>query len=541
MQKIQTKDRQKTQQEVSLFTAVKTQEEYQQEIKEQSQLDVKQAVKVEEEVFSVTIISDLIKGKLSEFKDISIKGEISGLKTAPSGHIYFNLKEGNNILNAICWRGIASKLPIKLEDGLEVVVTGDITTYSNKSNYQIIASNIRASGVGALMAMLEERRKKLQSEGYFDQQHKKPIPQFPQSIALITSPTGSVIRDMLHRIEERYGIPVFLYPVPVQGQGSAAKIVRAVQFINSEDYLQLCNGQKADVIIIARGGGSVEDLWEFNDEELVKAIFASEIPIISAVGHETDFTLCDYAADKRAPTPTAAAEIATPVKADLYNFLYNSKIRLNNNIHTKIDNLRNILNGHARGLTSPKQYINHKTQLLDNYRERLDDRIKASLAHSASNLALKKSRIISPTQYIEHHQQKLLNLQEKLHKNILYNIREKEISLSKFKFDTTDIQRKIKQMSERLEMYKNLLESYNYKNVLKRGYSLLKDTSGNLIANKSQSISVSEFEVTFYDGKANAVFIEKNNDKNTKKQKKSSSTSMTNNVKNTKHQISFFD
>ncbi len=248
------------------------------------------------------------------FGVIRLRGEISGLKEATSGHVYFRLKDDNAVIDAVCWRGTAAKLPFKPEDGLEVVCTGKITTYPGKSSYQIVVDRMEPAGVGALMALLEKRRKQLEAEGLFALERKKPLPFLPRVVGVITSPTGAVIRDILHRISERFPVHVIVWPVAVQGEGAAEQIAAAIAGFNS-----LAAGIPVpDVLIVARGGGSIEDLWAFNEEIVVRAAAASQIPLISAVGHETDTTLIDYASDMRAPTPTAAAEMAVPVREELW-------------------------------------------------------------------------------------------------------------------------------------------------------------------------------------------------------------------------------
>ena len=263
-------------------------------------------------VYTVSEVSQSIKRTVEDrFGVIRVRGEISGYKAASSGHIYFRLKDDNAVIDAVCWRGTAGKLSFKAEDGLEVVCTGKITTYPGKSSYQIVVESMEPAGVGALMALLEKRRKLLEAEGLFKPERKKPLPFLPQVVGVITSPTGAVIRDILHRIGDRFPVHVIVWPVPVQGEGAAEKIAAAIAGFNAME-------NKPDVLIVARGGGSIEDLWAFNEEIVVRAAAASVIPLISAVGHETDTTLIDFVSDRRAPTPTAAAEIAVPVREELW-------------------------------------------------------------------------------------------------------------------------------------------------------------------------------------------------------------------------------
>ena len=264
--------------------------------------------------FSVTELSAALKRAVEDrFALVRVRGEISGLKFHSSGHVYFDLKDDKAVLNAVIWRGTVPRLRVRPETGMEVVVTGKLSTYAGSSRYQIIVEQVELAGLGALMAMLEERRKKLAAEGLFDAARKKKLPFLPEVIGVVTSPTGAVIRDIMHRLEARFPRRVLLWPVAVQGEKAAAEIAAAIAGFNAfKPPLP-----RPDLLIVARGGGSVEDLMAFNDEAVVRAAAASLIPLISAVGHETDTTLIDYAADMRAPTPTAAAELAVPVRTEL--------------------------------------------------------------------------------------------------------------------------------------------------------------------------------------------------------------------------------
>src|ERR1700749_238628 len=256
--------------------------------------------------FSVREIAGLLKRTVEDaFPFVRVRGKISGLKFASSGHVYFDLKDDKAVLNAIIWKQTARLLKLRPEQGLEVVCTGRITTYAGSSRYQIVVEQIELAGVGALMAMLEERKKKFAAEGLFDTAHKKPLPFLPEVIGVITSPTGAVIRDIMHRLHERFARRVLLWAVAVQGERAAAEVAAAIRGFNA----MVAGGAvpKPDVLIVARGGGSIEDLMAFNEEIVVLAVAASAIPLISAVGHETDTTLIDYASDRRAPTPNAPA------------------------------------------------------------------------------------------------------------------------------------------------------------------------------------------------------------------------------------------
>jgi exodeoxyribonuclease VII large subunit len=249
------------------------------------------------------------------FDHVRVRGEISGFKRVGSGHCYFTLKDEAACIDAVIWRGQAAALRFAPEDGIEVVATGRLTTYPARSRYQIVVDRLELAGQGALMALLDKRRRQLAAEGLFDAARKRRLPFAPRVIGVVTSPTGAVIRDILHRLEDRFPCHVLVWPVPVQGEGAAARVAAAVAGFNA------LGGEgtiaRPDLLIVARGGGSIEDLWAFNEEEVVRAVAGSRIPIISAVGHETDTSLCDFAADMRAPTPTAAAELAVPVRSEL--------------------------------------------------------------------------------------------------------------------------------------------------------------------------------------------------------------------------------
>ena len=270
----------------------------------------------EQPELTVSEISSLIKKSVeTTFAHVRIRGEIFGAKRADSGHWYLSLKDENAVLSAVIWRGVAAALPVKPEDGLEVIATGKITTFAGKSSYQLVIEQMEPAGQGALLKLLEERKQAFAKEGLFDASHKKPLPFLPQTIGVVTSASGAVIRDIIHRVRDRFPSHILLIPTPVQGEGAAQKIAQAIKYFNCLD--KISSFPKPDVLIVARGGGSLEDLWPFNEECVVRAVYDSAIPIISAVGHETDTMLIDYVADKRAPTPTGAAEFAVPVKSEL--------------------------------------------------------------------------------------------------------------------------------------------------------------------------------------------------------------------------------
>ena len=310
--------------------------------------------------FTVSEISQAVKRTLEgRFERIRVRGEISGFKRATSGHLYFALKDEEAKLDGVCWRMTAQRLAIAPEDGLEVIATGRISSYPGRSSYQLIIDSLELAGEGALLKLLEDRRKKLASEGLFASERKRALPFLPAVIGVVTSPTGAVIRDILHRLRDRFPRHVLIWPVLVQGEGAKEQIAAAIAGFNA-----IAPGgriPRPDLLIVARGGGSLEDLWAFNEEIVVRAAAASEIPLISAVGHETDTTLIDFAADVRAPTPTAAAEMAVPVRADLLADVQQDGARLGRALRRLSEESRLRLEGLARGLPRPGQFIAEKT------------------------------------------------------------------------------------------------------------------------------------------------------------------------------------
>src|SRR5882672_11468005 len=302
--------------------------------------------------YTVSELSLALKRSIEDdFGQVRVRGEISGFKRPGSGHCYFALKDADAVLDAVCWRMTAIRLAIKPEDGMEVVCSGRLTTYPGRSKYQLVVDTIELAGKGALLRLLEERRLRLAAEGLFAVERKKPLPFLPAVIGIVTSPTGAVIRDILHRLADRFPRRVLIWPVTVQGDGAAAQIAAAIDGFNRLGAAG--PAPRPDLIIVARGGGSLEDLMAFNEEIVVRAAAASAIPLISAVGHETDTTLIDHAADLRAPTPTAAAEIAVPVRLDLVAELAGKTARLAGGLARLFSERRLHLAGLARGLPDP--------------------------------------------------------------------------------------------------------------------------------------------------------------------------------------------
>ena len=431
--------------------------------------------------YSVSELNSSIKNIMeNNFNLIKVRGEISQTNKHSSGHIYFILKDGNSSISSICWRSTVPRLNIKIEDGISVIVKGRITTYELQSKYQIIIDQVDYEGEGALLKLLEQRKKKLSLLGYFDNKNKKLIPKFPSRIGVITSETGAVIKDIIHRVSERFPLELLLYPANVQGEKSLKDLIDGINYFNN-------TLSTPDLIIIARGGGSLEDLMSFNEEELVKKIGESKIPIISAVGHETDFTLCDLVADLRAPTPTAAAEIAVPDRKDLFFKINSSYTLMSNILLKKIGEKKLNLEVFTNKFPNITNLINNKYQNLDYFEEKIKDSL---------NIILKNSKI------------KFFSKVEKINKRILYQ----RIEFLYEKINTLNKGIKI-HLKNFIQSKKTLITSSNrqlallsYKNILRRGFSVIKYNQ-ELIKDEIQINKGEIFEVEFYKSKLKAKKI----------------------------------
>ncbi|MEH6525804.1 MAG: exodeoxyribonuclease VII large subunit [Sneathiella sp.] len=436
--------------------------------------------------YTVSELSGSLKRTVEDaFGHVRVRAEISGLKRAASGHVYLALKDDKAVLDGIMWRGTAQKLSFRPEDGLEVICTGKLTTYPGRSKYQIVIERMEPAGVGALMALLEERKKKLAAEGLFDPERKQSLPYIPKIIGVVTSPTGAVIRDILHRLRDRFPTHVLLWPVLVQGETAAAQIAAAIRGFNTLERGQ--DVPRPDLIIVARGGGSLEDLWAFNEEDVVRAAAESKIPLISAVGHETDTTLIDYVSDQRAPTPTAAAEMAVPVRSELLAFVEDLERRAKQSLSRSISEKQERLVGLVRGLRDPNSFIADKTQHLDH----LDNRLRQSMLNG---LAVKT--------------QKFGSAEARLRPQILERgIRNYTDQLANF---DGRMGRAIKVKQERAQdnvaAVSRLLESLSFRRVLKRGYSIVWDEGGKPLSSVKSAEAGRSVSVEFEDGKADAVF-----------------------------------
>lgn len=422
--------------------------------------------------FSVGEISNLIKGSLErDFGYVKIKGEISGLTIASSGHGYFNLKENNAIISVTCWKHNINKLKHKPQEGLEVVATGKITTYAGQSKYQLSAEYIEPAGIGTLMKILTERKKKLQAEGLFNQENKKSIPFISDNIGIVTSPTGAVIRDMIHRIRARYPTKITVWPVSVQGEKAENEICAAIRGFNEMP-------NKPNLIIVARGGGSIEDLWAFNEESVVRSIAESNIPVISAIGHETDYTLADFASDMRAPTPTAAAEFATPVLNDLRNslgFFYNKLLQ---NISSILSHKLEIIGAFERILRNPMTMVLMREQYLDKTIFALTNTMNKTIGELDNKI-------------------KYCRLEHNLYSKIIgFHLAKIE---SNYGFLTQSTIRVCRNKHENFIAMSNHLNSLDYKKVLHRGYAIVRN-NGKLTSSVNQITKDDILEIQLQDG-----------------------------------------
>lgn len=430
-------------------------------------------------IYSVSEISGAVKQVVEDsFSYVRIRGELSKVnRNQRSGHMYFDLKDENSLIAGVCWKGVASRLTIQPEEGMEVIATGKISTFAGSSKYQIIISSIELAGQGALLKMLEERKKKLASEGLFDPARKKDLPFLPNRIGVITSPTGAVIRDIMHRLNDRFPRPVTLWPASVQGVGAAELIAAAIHGFN-----KLPADQRPDLLIVARGGGSIEDLMPFNEEVVVRAAAASNIPLISAVGHETDTTLIDHAADVRAPTPTAAAEIAVPVRADLLAFVMDCGRR-------NLVALQRLLADQQRHFINLTRNLNQLKSVADNAAQKFDglhDRFRTALKTyaMAKDHQLSRLKLMQPTHLLSRATQALTNEARALKQSIT-----PYFTHAKNRFDSTT----------------RLLETLSYKQVLERGFALVQDTDGQAVTRAKNVQHGQTLSILFADDKVAAT------------------------------------
>lgn len=441
-----------------------------------SDLLAPQAAPTNAPALSVGELSRAIKRTLEgDFGHVRVQGEVSGAKRAASGHWYFRLKDEKAVIDAVLWRGQAAKLDTLPEDGLEVVATGRVTTYEGRSVYQLVIDRLEPAGAGALLKLLEDRRKKLQAEGLFDADRKRPIPYLPDVIGVVTSPTGAVIRDILHRLADRFPRRVLVWPIRVQGKGAAEEAAAAIAGFNRLEPGGAV--PRPDVMIVARGGGSLEDLWAFNEEVVVRAAAASDIPLISAVGHETDTTLIDYASDRRAPTPTAAAEMAVPVRADLIGELRRLGLRLAEAADRDVVHRQDRLAGLARGLPEPNRLLETAAQRVDDWGERLGLALQGGLRTRAERLARLNASLPSPRSQIDAKADALAARGVALDRAAGQAVVGKAHGLDRLdpgRRLPEAAARRLDDVGRRLERVSALLESYSHEKTLARGFVLVR-------------------------------------------------------------------
>lgn len=426
-------------------------------------------------VFSVTEVSGLVKSTVEgAFSHVRVRGEISGFKRAASGHLYFTLKDDSAVMDGVCWRGTAGRLAMNPEDGMEVVATGRITTYAGRSKYQMVVETMELAGEGALLKLLEDRKKKLAAEGLFDESQKQDIPHLPDVIGVVTSPTGAVIRDILHRLSDRFPRHVLVWPVLVQGDGAENQIANAINGFNMLGENGPC--PRPDLIIVARGGGSLEDLWCFNEELVVRAAANSEIPLISAVGHETDWTLIDLASDVRAPTPTAAAEMAVPVRLEILAQVLDCEGRLIRGIRRTLDGAKRDVIALARGLPNLQRTLEDASQRLDDWSERLANGLRAGLMRRRAKVP---NRIPRPDRMVTDGKRNLAREVQDLKR-------------------ATD--RMVARKRDRMITAGKLLDSYSYERVLDRGFALVTGADGAPILSAVQLSPGDDVSIRLKDG-----------------------------------------
>ena len=483
--------------------------------------------------FTVSEISGAVKRSIEDqFGRVRVRGEVGRVSRPASGHLYFDLKDDRSVLAAITWKGQAAKLVTRPEEGIEVIATGRLTTFPGQSKYQMIVDQIEPAGAGALMMMLEKRRKALAAEGLFDETRKRPLPYLPDVIAVVTSPSGAVIRDILHRLRDRFPSRVLIWPVAVQGQESAPQVTAAIRGLNALDG----SGPvpRPDLIIVARGGGSLEDLWGFNEESVVRAAAESRIPLISAVGHETDTTLIDFASDRRAPTPTAAAEMAVPVRAELALRLGDLQGRMGRASQTRIALPRQRLQDLGRALGRPQSLTDPARQRFDLFAGRLEPALRQfarSRRERLNALALPAALLRSATRTGN---QRLAALGQKLPPTLARSLALRRERITRLGQSLTNsrarliadagrgiardkdrlaaldarlglaIARALPARRESLERLDRLRQTLGYTETLKRGFAVVHGPNG-LLTSAKAARKATRFEIEFQDGRIAAL------------------------------------
>jgi exodeoxyribonuclease VII large subunit len=463
--------------------------------------------------FTVSELSFALKREIeTAFPRVRVRGEISQPSFPRSGHCYFRLKDENAVLDGVAWKTTIPRLGLKIEEGMEVIATGKLTTYAGSSRYQIIVDRLELAGEGALLKLLEDRRKRLQAEGLFDADRKRPLPFLPEVVGVVTSPSGAVIRDILHRLADRFPRHVLVWPVAVQGEKASAEVAAAIAGFNR--LPEHGPVPRPDILIVARGGGSLEDLWAFNEEIVVRAAAASTIPLISAVGHETDTTLIDFVSDRRAPTPSAAAEMAVPVRADLMAQTLDFGKRTMACMNRVLREANLAVSGLARGLGDPLRLIEERQQRLDVSGERLALATRQFVERRGHALAA--ARLVSPVAVLVAKRQALV-----AEVRVLEGAMRRYVGDTRQKIErTTD---RIEQFGERLrrcgtellahgvrqvDQLGKLLESYSFHSVLNRGFALVRDQDGHPILTAAETRAGDTIGIEFADGRVGAKVTE---------------------------------
>ncbi|MGL5136440.1 MAG: exodeoxyribonuclease VII large subunit [Beijerinckiaceae bacterium] len=488
---------------------------------------------------SVSDLSGAIKRTIEgAFGYVRVRGEISGYRgPSASGHVYFALKDHNAKIEAVIWKGVFGRLRAKPEEGLEVIATGKVSTFPGSSKYQLVIESLEPAGVGALLAQLEERRKRLAAEGLFDPARKQLLPYMPRVLGVVTSPTGAVIRDIIHRISDRFPLHILVWPVRVQGEQSAAEVAAAIRGFNAlaEDGAI----PRPDVLIVARGGGSLEDLWGFNDEIVVRAAAESGIPLVSAVGHETDTTLIDHAADLRAPTPTGAAELIVPVRAELLMAIGSFGQRIEGGLRRLVERWRAELRAVARALPLPEALLAQPRQRLDRAGDKLAPALRRAVDGRRLLLASASQKLErhSPRTQLALRRERLARLSADLKRALEGRIakerddtarRQKDLAVLAERFtrafgrrvdlETVDIARRRERGTElgarlRIAARRNLVarrdaagnvaklfDSLNYRSVLQRGYAIVRDGEGRIVRSVAAAPAGVALSITLADG-----------------------------------------
>ena len=428
---------------------------------------------------SVSEISAALKRVVEDrFGFVRIRGELSGVKRAASGHLYLSLKDEAARIDGVMWRGNAQRLGFLPEDGLEVIVTGKLTTYPGRSNYQVVIDRMEIAGEGALLALLAKTKARLEAEGLFAPERKRAIPFLPGVIGVVTSPTGAVIRDILHRLADRFPSHVIVWPVLVQGQGAAEQVAAAVR-----GFSALAPGgavPRPDLVIVARGGGSIEDLWAFNEEVVVRAVAECTIPVISAVGHETDTTLVDFAADRRAPTPTAAAEMAVPVREELAAQLGELALRQRRGALRPLQLGRERLDTRAQRLPRPEALLSPQAQKLDDLGERLRRGLSDRIAVARGAFLKDAGRLSAPL--------------------LMALVRRSGDRLGAVRLAPALVTARITQGRDRVEGLARLSASLNPDRVLERGYVRVTSADGRTLVRRADAAAEPALTLHFGDG-----------------------------------------